>query len=158
MANPWDPPLAQVAGYVPWLTIDVTRPADQVYLNTFTVNTSPPNIVAEQHIADAGTLILGRIPTMPTALYEQAAVAAARMAAATLAVAYARDEDQVRRAAALTVLAASALADLITDADNAGADSLSPLPVLFAPDPVPWGDSLLVDASATAYRQSYWPE
>lgn len=158
MAYPWDPTLAQVAGYVPWLTIDVTQPAVQAYLNTFTANTSPPTTVANQHIADATTLISARIPTMPAALYGQAAVVAARMAAATLAVAYARDDDQMRRAAALIAAAAVAFADLVTDADNQGADALSPAPVLIAPDPVPWGDSLLIDGIALPYRSYYWPE
>lgn len=158
MANPWDPTLPQVAGYAPWLTIDVTRPADQVYLNTFTTNTSPPVTVATQHIADATTLILGRIPTMPAGLYGQAAVVAARMAAATLALAYARDDDQARRAAALLAAATSAFDQLIQDADAQGADALSPVPVLIAPDPVPWGDSLLIDGHPSIYRTYVNPE
>jgi hypothetical protein len=39
-----------VADHVPFLTIDITNPADQVYLGTFTGVTSPTDEVAQRHI------------------------------------------------------------------------------------------------------------
>lgn len=144
MALPiWAPTLTQVASHVPWLTVSTAVPGAQEYLNTFTSATSPPDAVATSHIDEACTLIAAAIPTMPAGIYSLAATVAARLAAATLAAAYARTDDDARRAAALLALANTALKGLIESADNEGAAVLSPVPVLRGPDPVPWGDSYL---------------
>lgn len=143
MAVAWSPTPAQVAVYAPWLTVNIKVAGSQGYLMTFSANTSPDDTVAGVHIADAVTLVTGRIASMPTALYSLATVVVAKYAAATLAAAYARtDEDRVR-ATALMADATTSLTGLVEAADNLGAATLSALPVLVAPDPVPWGDSYL---------------
>lgn len=143
MAVPWAPTLEQVAVYVPWLTVNTKVPGSQAYLMTFDANTSPDATVAGWHVTDAITLIGSAIATMPSGLYDLAATTAAKYAAATLAAAYARtDEDRVR-AAALATLSAAAWKSLLDAADNQSAATLSALPVLIAPAPVPWGDSYL---------------
>lgn len=139
----WAPTLPQVASYVPWLTVSRMVPGSQDYLNTFTSATSPTDTMATSHITDAVTLIDGQITTMPSDLYDLAAVVAARMAAATLAAAYARTDEDRNRALALMTAANTFLDKLLAAVDNEGASSLSPLPVLVAPDPVPWGDQYL---------------
>lgn len=139
----WQPSLEKVAGYAPWLTVNTKVPGSQAYVMTFDDRTSPDGTTAGQHVSDAVAMIAGRIPTMPADLVSLAAVVAARYAAATLAAAYARtDEDRVR-AAALLALADSAIKGLYESADNESADTLSALPVLIAPEPVPWGDAYL---------------
>lgn len=159
MALPdWAPALTEVAVHVPWLTVSVANPGSQAYLNDFTADTSPDDAVATEHIGQATTTIAVGIPTMPDGLKDFAGVVAAWMAAASLAVAYARTDDDVRRAAALTAAATAWFKRLTDAADNSGADVLSPVPVLVAPDPVPWGDSLLIDGTLCQTRSFLWPE
>jgi len=159
MALPaWAPTLPQVASYVPWLTVNTAVPGAQEYLNTFTSTTSPTDTVATSHIDDACVLISAAIPTMPASLHALAATVAARFAAATLAAAYARTDDDARRAAALLAAANTALTGLTDAADNEGAAALSPQPVIYAPDPVPWGDDLLLGVTSSYPRQYLYPE
>lgn len=153
----WEPTLAQVAVYAPWLTVNTKVPGSQGYLMTFSAQTSPDDTVAGQHVDDAVTMITGRITTMPAALYPLATVVAARYAAATLALAYARTDEDRQRADALWASIEAALDELEQAADNAGASALSPLPVGYAPEPVGWGDSLLIDSNWSPPGQRvYW--
>lgn len=145
MAVDWTPTTAQVAVYVPWLTVDSTQPGSQTYLLDFTGNTVPNLTAALSHIADAVTRIntgLG-LPTMPDAIKPMATVTAAILAAATLARSYARSDRENELADALAAQAAAALIALTAAADNAGAALSSARPVLIAPEPVYWGDELL---------------
>lgn len=155
MSVAWAPTLVQVAVYVPWLTVSTTVPGSQSYLMTFTTATSPNDTVAQTHIDDATTIITATVTGMPTTVYSLAAVVAAKYAAATLARAYARTDEDRQRADALWDAAKLALEGLATVIDNAGASALSPVPLVSAPDPVPWGDSLLIDGCMPDYR-TYW--
>lgn len=143
MAYVWQPTLPQVAVHIPWLTIDQSQPGTQAFLDTFTATTIPDSDAATEHIVQAANLIGTMIGTLVTALEPVAAGVTALWAAATLAAAYARDADDAARATALMVLARAALKNLVDAADNTGAAPLSALPVMYAPDPVPWGDLYL---------------
>lgn len=144
----WEPTTAQVAKYVPWLTISTSAPGSQTYLGNFTPATVPDDVAAGSHIADAVVTVSGMVGSPPGVLTATvqplATVAAAYLAAYTLAIAYPRDpENDTARIEALGRLYAAALKTLLAAADNAGSAPLDARPVLFAPDPVPWGDTLL---------------
>jgi hypothetical protein len=140
----WSPFLSDVADHVPFLTIDPTVPGEQVYLGTFTGSTSPTDEQAQRHVDQAVaavgagfTVLTGQLPRMARAV-------AAIRAAATLCRAFARTADERAKADALERQAAADLKVLVAAVDNAGASSLDPRPVLIAPDPVQWGDNLLL--------------
>jgi hypothetical protein len=145
VAYTWAPTLAQVATYVPWLTVSKSAPGSQAYLYTFSADTIPDNGAAQLHINDAATIVGSLIGTLPVAIEPLAAVATALLAASTLATAYPRDLDDDDAATLLAARYAAALKALLTAADEAGASTTSAQPVLIAPLPVEWGDQLLVD-------------
>lgn len=136
----WSPFLSDVADHVPWLTIDLTQPGAQVYLGTFTGYTSPADEQAQRHIDDAVSIVGAGFGTLTGTLPRMARSVAALWAAASLCRAFARDSDDRATADALERSASSTLKVLQSAVDNAGADSLSPQPVLIAPEPVLWGD------------------
>lgn len=139
----WSPFLSDVADHVPFLTIDLTAPADQVYLGTFTGNTSPTDEVAQRHIDNAVAIVGAGFGTLTGALPRMARTVAALWAAASLCRAYARDDATRALANSLSVEARAQLKVLNDAVDNAGSSTLTALPVMYAPDPVPWGDSYL---------------
>lgn len=145
MAYPWQPTTGQVAVYVPWLTISASNPGSQTFLNDFTADTVPSGPESQRHIEDAAVTVGAGLGTLTTALEPLAALAASLLAAYTLASAYARDDEDRDRAAALYSRYELAAGSLATAADNAGASTTDAAPVIYAPEPVPWGDSLLVD-------------
>lgn len=156
----WSPFLSDVADHVPFLTMDLTAPGSQTWLGTFTGVTSPTDEQAQRHIDQAVAIVGAGLGTLTGALPRMARSVAAIWAAASLARAFARDDTQRSLAADLASAASAQLTTLKQAADNAGADSLSPAPVMYAPDPVPWGDRLLIDSGpAVPYPTSYlWPE
>lgn len=145
MAYDWAPTPQQVATYVPWLTIDPTVPGSQTYLDTFTANTVPSATAAGLHIIDAtNTVGVFLSDPLAVAIKPLATVAAALLAAYTLAIAYPRDpENDASRIAALLALYQAALKTLTDAAEDAGQSPASAIPVWYSPDPVPWGDALL---------------
>lgn len=145
MAYSWQPTTGQVAAYVPWLTVSATDPGSQAYLGDFTSDTVPTGAEAQRHITDAAVTVGAGLGALTAALEPLAALAASLLAAATLAAAYARSDDDRDRAQALYDRYAQASTALTTAAENAGSSTTDALPVISAPDPVPWGDSLLVD-------------
>jgi hypothetical protein len=147
MAYSWAPSLAQVATYVPWLTVSKSAPGSQVYLYTFSSDTIPDNGAAQLHINDAATIVGSMVTTLPVSIEPLATIAAALLAASTLATAYPRDLDNDDAATLLAARYAAALKALLEAADNAGASAVSAQPVLIAPLPVAWGDQLLVDSN-----------
>jgi hypothetical protein len=155
----WSPFLSDVGDHVPFLTLDTTVPGSQVYLGTFTGNTSPTDEVAQRHIDGAVAIIGAGFETLTVPLIRMARAVAALWAAASLCRAYARDNDTRALAAALTAEARTQLKVLIEAVEGAGESALSPLPVLIAPDPVPWGDSLLIDGLAPPMTPVIiWPQ
>jgi hypothetical protein len=130
---------------VPWLTISASAPGSQTYLNDFTSDTVPTGTEAARHITDAATTVGAGLGTLTTALEPLATLSSSLLAAYTLAAAYARSDDDRDRAAALYSRYELAASSLATAAENSGASTTDALPVAYVPDPVPWGDSLLVD-------------
>jgi hypothetical protein len=139
----WSPFLSDVADHVPYLTIDPTIPGSQVYLGTFTGYTSPTDEQAQRHIDDAVAIVGAGFGTLSGTLPRMARSVAATWAAATLCRAFARDAETVARAADLMRQAQADLKILTAAVDNTGSTTLNAVPVLRAPDPVPWGDSYL---------------
>jgi hypothetical protein len=154
----WSPFLSDVADHVPFLTTDITNPAEQVYLGTFTGVTSPTDEVAQRHIDAAVSVVGAGFGTLTGSLPRMARSVAALWAAASLCRSYARDDSTRALAAALTAEARAQLKVLIEAVEGASETSLSARPVLIAPDAVPWGDSLLVDGVFPNTRQFLWPE
>jgi len=140
----WEPSLTQVAVYVPWLTVSKSNPGSQEYLGTFSSDTIPNEAQAGQHITDAGVVVGSALGTLPAALEPLAATVTAVLAASTLARAFARNPDDLALAAALAAQYLAALKALQAAADNVGAATLEPSPVMYAPEPVPWGDWLIL--------------
>lgn len=139
----WSPFLSDVADHVPFLTIDQTVPGSQTYLGTFTGYTSPTDEVAQRHIDRAASIVGAGFSTLTGALIGMARTVTALWAASTLCRAYARDRDNRDTADALAKQAAAALEVLKDAVADVGGSTLNALPVMYAPDPVPWGDSYL---------------
>lgn len=155
---PWSPFLSDVADHVPFLTIDQTTPGSEYYLGTFTGYTSPTDEQAQRHIDAAVSVVGAGFGTLTGTLPRMARAVAAMWAAATLCRAFARDADTRALADALSKQASTELKVLQTAVDNSGEDSLTALPVLIAPRPVPWGDDLEIGRHAGALRWVLWPE
>lgn len=95
----WSPFLSQVADHVPYLTVDTTTPGSQIYLGTFTGDTTPADEQAQRHIDSAVRLTL--LPGLTEVLFPAASAVAALRAAASLARAYSRRPEDLQAAAAL---------------------------------------------------------
>lgn len=155
---PWSPFLSDVADHVPFLTIDQRTPGIQFYLGTFTGWTSPADEVAQRHIDRAAPIVGAGFGTLTGALPGMARSVTALWAAASLARAFARDRTGQDLAAALTAQAAAELKVLQQAVDAASETTLDARPVLIAPRPVPWGDSLMTGAPHYGHRPRYpWP-
>lgn len=155
----WSPFLSDVADHVPFLTYDTQTPGSQVWLGTFTGYTSPTDEQAQRHIDKAVTVVGAGLGLLTGTLPGMARAVAAMWAAATLCRAFGRDAETRALADSMLRQAQADLKVLQQAADNVGADTLSALPVLIAPDPVPWGDSLVIGARTGAYARQYlWPE
>jgi len=145
MAYPWEPTLQQVAIWVPWLTVDTTTPGSQTPSMTFTATTEPSDVHAQEHISQAAQFVGAAAGTVPLALYELAAAITALRAGIALALAYPRDDTDV--AEAVTRMQAQYAADwkiFVNAVENAGGDvPATPAPVMYAPEPVAWGDAFL---------------
>jgi hypothetical protein len=139
----WSPFLSDVADHVPFLTIDTTDPSNQVYLGTFTGVTSPTDEIAQRHIDKAAAIVGAGFGTLTGSLPAMARAVTALFAAAALCRSYARDQQTRALADQLAGEARLELKVLNDAVENAGSSTLSALPVMFAPDPVPWGDSYL---------------
>lgn len=136
----WSPFLSDVADHVPWLTVDTTTPGSQIYLGTFTGNTSPTDEQAQRHIDAAAAFVGAGFGILTGQLPRMARAVTALRAAATLALAFARHAEDRATAAALERQAAADLKVLQNAVENASASTLATAPVMFAPDPVWWGD------------------
>ncbi len=140
----WSPFLSDVADYVPYLTVDPVTPGSQLYLGTFTGVTSPTDEQAQRHVDNAASLVGAGFGTLATtALQRMARTVTAMFAAITLARSFSRDATNLAMADALERQANASLKTLQAAVDDTGADTLSAVPVLYAPDPVPWGDCYL---------------
>lgn len=139
----WSPFLSDVADHVPALTVDATTPGSQVFLGTFTGNTSPTDEQAQRHVDTAVAVVGAGFGTLTTSLARMARSVAAIRAAASLARAFARTSSDLDLATALERQAAADLKVLIAAVENAGSTTLSAVPVAYAPEPVEWGDTLL---------------
>jgi hypothetical protein len=153
----WSPFLSDVADHVPFLTISQSVPGSQVYLGTFTGDTSPTDEQAQRHVDQAVAIVGAGFSTLTGQLPRMARAVAASWAAATLALAFARDQTGRDIAAALRAQAAAELKVLQGAVENSGESTLSAVPVLNAPSPVPWGDDLEVGRHAGALRWVLWP-
>lgn len=154
----WSPFLSDVADHVPFLTIDPTVPGSQIYLGTFTGSTSPTDEQAQRHIDRAVAIVGAGFGTLTGALVGMARTVAALWAAASLCRAFARDQTTRQIAADLTSAANAELKVLQAAVDNANESTLNAVPVLNAPDPVPWGDDLEIGLHKGAIRWVLWPE
>lgn len=153
MADPtWAPTLAQVGSYVPARTAAVDTISDAL-LGTFTAATRPTGDQVTSLISDACAWVLLRTGEIITTGTQAANLD--RMATATAAVRTAgmvelsfplRDGD-LNTSAQLLALADTMLTQLVEANATAGAvDASEPalLPTGQFPDPVPWGDDLLI--------------
>jgi hypothetical protein len=154
VADPtWAPTLAQVGSYIPARTAAVDTTSDTL-LGTFTAATVPTGDQVTTLISDACAWMLlrtGEIITTPA----RRPRTWTRMATATAAVRTAgmvelsfplRDGD-LNTSAQLLALADTMLTQLVEANATAGAvDASEPalLPTGQFPDPVPWGDDLLI--------------
>jgi hypothetical protein len=154
----WSPFLSDVADHVPFLTLDTTVPGSQVWLGTFTGNTSPTDEQAQRHIDQAVSLVGAGFSTLSGALPRMARTVAAMFAAASLSRAFGRSADERAIADSIERQARVELKTLQTAVDNAGSDTLSARPVMYTPDPVPWGDDLVIGATTRYPRTYIWPE
>lgn len=145
MAYAWEPTLQQVAIWVPWLTVDTVTPGSQTPSMTFTVNTEPSATHVAEHISQAALFVGAGAGTVPPTLYDLAGAITALRTAIALALAYPRDDTDT--AAAVARMQAQYAIDwkaFLVAVDNSGGDDpATASPVLYAPDPVPWGDALL---------------
>jgi hypothetical protein len=155
----WSPFLSDVADHCPFLTVDTRTPGAQTWLGTFTGWTSPTDEQAQRHIDQATAIVGAGLGTLTGQLPRIARSVASLFAAASLIRAFSRGSEDLQLATALLDDARRSLTSLKEAADNAGADTLSARPVLYAPDPVPWGDDLVVGMPNRTYgRQYLWPE
>lgn len=135
----WTPFLSDVADYVPFLTVDVVTPGSQLYLGTFTGQTSPTDEQAQRVIDKAVALTLVAsvgVFTLPPALEPVAKTVAALRAAAMLARTYARNDQDLALAASLDVAADAGLATLVLQVgEQGGGTGTGPAPVGYFPSP-----------------------
>lgn len=137
----WSPFLSQVADHVPYLTVDTTTPGSQLYLGTFTGDTSPTDEVAQRHIDEACALMRPAVPSLTAALYPTARTVAALRAAASLARAYPRRPEDLNLAAALDSRADASWKILVTAAETEGtAAGAVGVPHWTFPVAPTWGD------------------
>lgn len=139
----WSPFLSDVADHVPYLTLDTTVPGAQVWLGTFTGYTSPTDEQAQRHVDQAVAIVGAGFGVLTNERLRMARAVAALWAAASLARAFARDAEGRALADSLSRQAAVDLKVLQSAVENAGSTTLSAVPVLIAPDPVPWGDNYI---------------
>lgn len=140
----WSPFLSDVADHVPHLTVDTTTPGSQLYLGTFTGDTTPSDEVAQRHVDSATALMRPAIPSITAALYPAARAVAALRAAASLARAYARRPEDLTTASALDSRADAAWKQLVTAAEQEGTTpGAVGVPHWSFTEPVSWGDTNL---------------
>lgn len=137
----WSPFLSDVADHVPYLTVDSTTPGSQVYLGTFTGDTTPTDEVAQRHIDSAVSLLAPLLPGLVPALYGTASSVAALRAAASLARAYPRRPEDLQTAAALDARADQAWKLLVeAHGNNSQGTTGVDVPYWSFPAPVTHGD------------------
>jgi len=137
----WSPFLSQIADHVPYLTVDTNTPGSQIFLGTFTGRTIPTDAVAQRHIDLAVATMQPQIASISSTLYPAARAVASLRAAASLARAFPRRNDDLNTAAALDASASSAWTALVDAAEAEGTVGSTVLsPVGFFPTPRPWGD------------------
>lgn len=144
----WTPFLSDVADYVAYLTVDTTSPGSQVFLGTFTGNTTPTDEQVQRIIDREVSIVEGMtvgITSMPTSLYSLASTVVALRAASIIARTYQRtNELDLRFATTLDAWAASALASLIAAVGElGGGPGAGPAPVGYFPDAPYWQDQYL---------------
>ncbi len=158
----WAPSLEQVAGHIPARTRATTHPGSKteqaVPRVTFNAHTQPTAEVAQRHIVDAVSQVLGRVgavPSTPVHLAPLATAAAALRAAADIELAYGSDRDADRETdrdavrdvdteiyRELDRRATAALEALVYACDQAGVGpGGSLLPQWQMPDPPGWADT-----------------
>ena len=116
----WSPFLSQVADHIPYLTVDTTTPGAQLFLGTFTGDTTPTDEVAQRHVDSATAMMRPAIALISPSLYPSASAVAALRAAASLARAYQRRPEDLALAAALDARADASWKALVTAAENEG--------------------------------------
>lgn len=137
----WSPFLSQIADHVPFLTVDTVTPGSQLYLGTFTGNTTPTDEVAQRHIDVAVALMRPAVPTISVGLYPAARAVAALRAAASLARAFQRRPEDLTLAVALDARADASWKLLVEAAENEGtASSTVGTPHWSFPPAVAYGD------------------
>jgi hypothetical protein len=116
----WSPFLSDAADHVPYLTVSTAVPGSQIYLGTFTGETTPTDEQAQRHIDRAVALMHPAIPLISSALYPAARAVAALRAAASLARAFPRRPEDIAAAAALDARADASWKLLLTAAETEG--------------------------------------
>jgi hypothetical protein len=122
----WSPFLSQVADHVPYLTVDTVTPGGQLYLGTFTGDTTPTDEQAQRHVDEAVALMRPAIPNITAALYPAARAVAALRAAASLARAFPRRPEDITAANSLDARADASWKILITAAQSEGTQAGAP--------------------------------
>jgi hypothetical protein len=146
----WAPELEDVGQLIPSRTRP-SDPADDSELGTFTPDTTPTDSQAQGHIDNAVNAVLAEVGTLPltpaaavTLTQGAAKTAAAWQAAADIELAYFARPGDVQMWAQYTARATAALAALRAAMEQYGAGDIAVDPVWAMPQPVSWGDDLLL--------------
>lgn len=141
----WTPSLDGVAGYVPMRTIELGN-LTGTPTGTFTALTMPTALQVEGYAQDGANRVLAAVGDLDDTLQGLAQSVATLWAASLVELAQPSDQQDARRFQQLREQYDADLALLIERNEvltGAGADGTG-LPVYAYPDPVSWGDQLVV--------------
>lgn len=136
----WAPTLADVGSVIPTRTVNVSMPGQDDYLNTFTADTRPTNVQAQDIIDSAVNDVVLAVIAVTTALENIAKNAAKWRAAADIELAYPDRNADINTYTQLDARARYEWQLLLTAAGSQNEGVNSSLPVWYMPDPDPHGD------------------
>lgn len=142
---PWAPSFADVGSHVPMRTIEIGD-LTGTPTNTFSPATMPDDIAVSVMIDGAVQRTAARVGVLDATLYPLGTEVAALYAAAAVELAQPSDEQDTRRydqLIAAAELALDQLADRNGVVTGEGGEG-SAAPYYYYPDPVPWGDRLVL--------------
>ena len=150
MGEAWAPTTGEVAEKIPTRTRDRTTPGSTQLLGQFTENTEPTAEQAQGFVDNAVAWVLAATGALPTTgqladeIQASARDAAAWRAAADIEMAYPERTANINVAATLDARANAALAQVLLAIREEQGGGPELYPQWAAPDPVTWGDDLLL--------------
>ena len=136
----WAPTLSDVGSVIPTRTVNVSLPGEDDYLNTFTPDTRPTDVQAQEIIDSAVSDVVLAVVAVTTALEGIAMNAAKWRAAADIELAYPQRNADANVYAQLDARARYEWQLLLTAASSQTESVSSSLPVWYMPIPDPKGD------------------